>query len=293
MTTRGAVNRSVTGTDSEVVWRGVDRIHRAAGEVGDAIRVQRSQQIQRRGVTVDRTERCAGDLVAEAGDHGAHFGPVEHACANVATFVVHAVQEGGAVFQFLVTEAEHEAAGLAECDVDAGILSQRGGEGGPQFRGVAGPVGVGRVAGALALHPDEAEMPRAARKAMSPSSSRTTDAPACAAPQAMAPPTRPPPMTIRSWEGIFGCLPVGLVPGLASGNVLPRRTCTATVAMEDGGRRRRYDWPVPRRPFHDGLHRHSHAITRSHSDGAGFASGTAPPRVMVTSESADPTGRPI
>ena len=117
-----------------------------------------AQQAQRVGLAVHRAEGRADHGVTDAGHHGAHLLAADDAGADVAAFVVHAVDHRGAVFQFLVTEAEMQAAGLLQRHVHAGGGLQRRSEAGPELRGLLGPTSIAGQGGAFALHPDQAEI---------------------------------------------------------------------------------------------------------------------------------------
>ena len=71
---------------------------------------------------------------------------------------MHTVDHRGALFQFLVAEAEVQTAGLLQRHVHAGGGLQRRGEAGPELRGLLGPTGIAGHGGAFALHPDQAEI---------------------------------------------------------------------------------------------------------------------------------------
>ncbi len=150
--------RCIAGVHDEPLRCRIDMPDRRVGPVVDAL-VQRAQQMQRAGVAVQRTETGAGDVVAECRHHGPHLVAREHPCADVAAFVVHAADERCAVLIFLVGQTEGQAAGLLQRGLGAQPFSQWR----PQRRRQAGPVGVGRHAGAFALHPDQAEVSPARR----------------------------------------------------------------------------------------------------------------------------------
>ena len=105
-------------------------------------------------MAVGGAEGGADDAVADGGDHGAHFVAADHPRANAAAFVVHARDDGGALLEFGVRQAEREAAVLAQRDAAAEGFGQLR----PDFGRAARPVGVGGVAEAFALHPDQAEI---------------------------------------------------------------------------------------------------------------------------------------
>ena len=74
-------------------------------------------------LAIDRTERGADDAIAKARDHRLDLGAIDHARADIATLVVHAMQECGPLLEFLVAEAERKAAALLQRDIDAGEVA--------------------------------------------------------------------------------------------------------------------------------------------------------------------------
>ena len=71
---------------------------------------------------------------------------------------MHAVQQRGALLEFRVAEAEGQPAALLQRHIDTGRTGQRAGQFRPELGGCAGPMRIGRHAGAFALHPHQAEI---------------------------------------------------------------------------------------------------------------------------------------
>jgi hypothetical protein len=109
-------------------------------------------------VAVARAESGTDHRIAQAGHHRADLVAVQHPRAGVAAFVVHAGHQCRAVSELRLAEAKNQAARLVQRNVRSGGLLQRAGEARPKVGGAAGPVSIGRHAGALALHPDQAEI---------------------------------------------------------------------------------------------------------------------------------------
>jgi hypothetical protein len=141
---------------------GFDRVDPAGREIcfeiADHTGMESTQQLQRAGMTIARTEGGADHRLTESRDHRAHLVAAQHSGAGIATFVVHAGHQRRPLGEFRFAEAKSQAARLAQCHVGSGGLEQRVGERRPEVRRAARPVRGRRHAGTLALDPNQAKI---------------------------------------------------------------------------------------------------------------------------------------
>jgi hypothetical protein len=141
---------------------GFDRVDPAGREICFAIAdhtgMESTQQLQRAGMTIARTEGGADHRLTESRDHRAHLVAAQHSGAGIATFVVHAGHQRRPLGEFRFAEAKNQATRLAPRHVGPGGPNQRIGERQSDVCGTARPVRVRRHAGTPPLDPDQAEI---------------------------------------------------------------------------------------------------------------------------------------